>query len=537
MNIKSLHIKVSLSVAAAALFVVVLSSQFFYQRSYENSFADSERSVQQLLETVQATAAIAAYVGNRELAQQVVTGLTQNDIVVGAKIIANNEIIGQDGKTTADAKQQLISIRLNAPFDEKEAVGELAVVPNFPLIALRARDSAMATAIGLAAQAAVVALLVLIMVYWMMTRPLSNLSGRLHRITPGDGNRLNVANLHRGDEIGLLTGDINALLHTVETMLEEERQLRHRVELLETRFRGIFEDSSAGIFLVREQGTLVTANPAFFHLTGVHESPQQSTGDDNIIAQVFLDHEQALSLIKLSLITKRPHSADLRIRTQSDIPERWVHCIFSPVANTQQGSTIEGVMYDVTQRKHAEERIRELAEKDSLTGLSNRQAAESALEELINQAPVGGKELAVMLIDLDRFKYINDTYGHDAGDKVLITIAARLRKLVRDSDVVARLGGDEFLLVLNHAGNIGMVQRIAQKILDAQQAPIEIRPGVLEKIGMSIGIALYPDHGDNPLSVRKHADQAMYAVKRQGKNNYAIYNPGDEEVAEEATSR
>ena len=533
MNIKSLHIKVSLSVAAAALFVVALSSQFFYQRSYENSFADSERSVQQLLETVQATAAIAAYVGNRELAQQVVTGLTQNDIVVGAKIIANNEIIGEDGKTSTDAQQQLISIGLNAPFDEKELVGELAVVPNFPLIALRARDSAVTTTIGLAAQAAVVALLVLIMVYWMMTRPLSHLSGRLHRITPGDGNRLDVVNFHRGDEIGLLTGDINALLHTVETMLEEERQLRHRVELLETRFRGIFEDSSAGIFLVREQGSLITANPAFFHLTALNDAQQKNIGDNNIITRVFLDHEQAISLIKLSLISKRPHSADLRIRTEQDDLVRWVHCIFSSAGNAQQGATVEGVMYDVTQRKQAEERIRELAEKDSLTGLSNRQAADSALEELIRQAPIGGKEFAVMLIDLDRFKYINDTYGHDAGDKVLVTIAGRLRKLVRDSDVVARMGGDEFLLVLNHTGNIDMLQRIAQKILDAQQAPIEIQPGVLEKIGMSIGIALYPDHGDNPLSVRKHADQAMYAVKRRGKNNYAIYNPGDNDIPSE----
>jgi len=530
MNIKSLHIKVSLSAAAAALFVVLLSSQFFYQRSYEKSFADSERSVQQLLETVQATAAIAAYVGNRELAQQVVTGLTQNDIVVGAKIIANKEIIGQHGRTSADEKQKLISINLNAPFDEKERVGELAVVPNVPLIALRARDSAMATAIGLAAQAAVVALLVLILVYWMMTRPLSYLSGRLHRITPGDGNRLDVANVHRGDEIGLLAGDINALLHTVETMLEEERQLRHRVELLETRFRGIFEDSSAGIFLVREQGTLVTANPAFLHLTGLTELQQRELGDNNIITRVFLDHEQAASLIKLSLITKRPHAADLRIRTEQHDQVRWVHCIFSPAGNIQQAATVEGVMYDVTQRKHAEERIRELAEKDSLTGLSNRQAAESALEELIQQAPVGGKEFAVMLIDLDRFKTINDTYGHDAGDKVLVTIAGRLRKLARDSDVVARLGGDEFLLILNHAGNIDTIKRIAQKILDAQQAPIEVQPGAMEKIGMSIGIALYPEHGDNALSVRKHADQAMYIVKRQGKNNYALYDPNDKEL-------
>ncbi len=228
-----------------ALLVVAVSAQFFYQRDYKTSFAESERSVLQLLETVQATAAIAAYVGNRELAQQVVTGLTQNDIVIGAKIFAGKEIIGQNGKTSREIKQELISISLVAPFDDKEVVGELAVVPNAPLIAARARDSAMSTALGLAAQSGLVALLVLIMVYWLMTRPLSRLSGSLHRITPGDGGRLDVNRIHRGDEIGLLAGDINALLHTVEKMLEEERQLRHRVEQLETRFRGIFEDSTA----------------------------------------------------------------------------------------------------------------------------------------------------------------------------------------------------------------------------------------------------------------------------------------------------
>ena len=196
MNIKSLHIKVSLSVAAGALLVVLLSSQFFYQRDYEKSFAESERSVLQLLETVQTTASIAAYVGNRELAQQVVTGLTKNDIVVGATITANKEIIGQDGKTARETRQKLISIPLVAPFDEKEIVGELSVVPNAPLIALRARDSAMSTALGLAVQSTLVALLVLILVYWLMTRPLSTLSGSLHRITPGDGSRLAVHSIH-----------------------------------------------------------------------------------------------------------------------------------------------------------------------------------------------------------------------------------------------------------------------------------------------------------------------------------------------------
>ena len=130
----------------------------------------------------------------------------------------------------------------------------------------------------------------------------------------------------------------------------------------------------------------------------------------------------------------------------------------------------------------------------------------------------------MMMIDLDGFKYVNDTYGHDAGDEVLKVVASRLRSLVRDSDIVARLGGDEFLIVLNQTKNLTMARTIAQKMVTAQQDAIEIQPGVYETVGISIGIALYPDHGDNEISVRRHADQAMYAVKRRGKNGYAVYD-------------
>jgi diguanylate cyclase (GGDEF)-like protein/PAS domain S-box-containing protein len=521
-----LHIRVSLNVAAAALVVVLLSSYFFYHNSYKDSFAQSERSVQQLLETVRAPAAISAYVGNRELAQQVVGGLTQNDIVAGAQILANREIIGMEGKHPDEAlEQDLVSLKLVSPFDETETVGELLVVPNISLIALRARDAALATTASLATLAVVVALLVLIMVYWMMTRPLTTLSNNLHNITPGDGNRLNALGMHRSNEIGLLVSDINSLLNTVEKMLGEERELRHRVEQLETRFRGIFEDSSAGIFLITEQGQLVTANPAFFAMIGLENIHEQNLSEENLITQVFLDKQQAQSLIQLALISKRPCSADLRIAGADAEQHRWVHCIFSPAGNQHHSNTVEGVMYDVTQRKKAEERTRELAEKDSLTGLANRQSAEVILNQLISQSAIMKKNFSIMMIDLDRFKHINDTYGHDAGDQVLRIIADRLRKQVRDTDMVARLGGDEFFILLKETDNPIVEKRIALQILEAQTTPIEVQPGIYEKIGLSIGIAHYPEHGDNETTLRKHADQALYSVKRRGKNSYALYDP------------
>lgn len=531
MMIKSLHIKLFLGVALAALLSVVLSSYFFYQRSYENSFALNERSIQQLLQTVSNTAAIAAYVGNAELAEEVVAGLSINDIVAGAQIRAGDTIIGQQGKPFNTDQPTSIALDLIAPFDENELVGEVAVLPNLPLIAQYARDSAMATTIGLVTQAAAVALLVLIMVYWMMTRPLAQLSSRLHHITPGDGNRLDVDGLHRSDEIGLLVGDINALLDTVEKKLEEERQLRHRVEVLEHRFRGIFEDSSAGIFLVNTQGALITANPAFFRITQLTDTSISPDAPD-LIQTIFRDATEAEALIHQALQTQHPAAADLRLKNHQQ-ETRWVHCIFSPAGCEQQTPTVEGVIYDITQRKLSEEYTRELAETDSLTGLANRQAVDVLLRNFHLHPGVNEKGWIMIMIDLDRFKYVNDTYGHEAGDNVLKVVATRLRKRVRDSDIVARLGGDEFLIILNQTKNLAMARNIAQKIVDEQQEAIEIQPGVYEKVGVSIGISLYPDHGDNEISVRRHADQAMYAIKRRGRNGYAVYGEEDIDIESE----
>lgn len=525
LKLKSLHVKVSLTVATAALFIMVVSSYFFYQRIYENSLTESERSVHQLLETVSTTAAIAAYVGNKELAQEVVSGLTKNDIVIGAEVIANGTRIGFQGQAITNDKPTYATLKLKGPFDKNEIVGELSVLTNLQLIAKRARDSALVTTISLAAQAAAIAFLVLILVYLMMTRPLSSLSSRLHGITPGDGKRLDVISQHKSDEIGLLVNDINSLLTTVDKMLQEERQLRHRVELLEHRFRGIFEDSSAGIFLVHEDGSMVTANPAFFKLTGKFKSVDDIKPNTNIIKETFLEPDQARGLIKLTIVSKRPCSCDLKISSHDrGGKERWVHCIFSLAGEDEATPVIEGVMYDITQRKLAEDITRELAEKDSLTGLANRQAAELVLKDLAQNALYSNANFVVMLIDLDRFKFINDTYGHDAGDWVLKMVAERLHRRVRSSDVVARLGGDEFLVILTQTDNRTRVKELAEKLLADQQQPMEVQPGFFETVAMSIGIAFYDREEDNEMSIRKHADQAMYAVKRKGKNGYAIYS-------------
>ncbi len=182
-----------------------------------------------------------------------------------------------------------------------------------------------------------------------------------------------------------------------------------------------------------------------------------------------------------------------------------------------------GVAKEVGDRKHAQERILHQAYHDSLTGLPNRLLFRDRLNLSVVQAKRSGTVLAVMFIDLDRFKSVNDTLGHAAGDQLLQAVAARLIKCLRGSDTVARLGGDEFTLLLPLIGQREAAENAARKVLAVLNQPFRI--GQQEYVtGASIGIALYPDDGDTVDALIRNADIAMYDVKAQGRNSYAFFS-------------
>lgn len=519
MKWRSLHIKLAIAVSAGALLVMTISGYVFYQRSYRLSFEQHQQAVRQLLETVAVPAAITA------LAQEVVSGLGKNTVVKAV------EIRDIDGRTashgTPSLDSQWISVPLYAPLSEGEVTGELRVQIDQLQIEEQARTMAIGNTTLLIGQMLAVATLVLLTAYWMLSRPLTSLSRRLHRTTPGGSERLYISDRHRGDEIGVLVEDINSLLGTVENMLSKERELRKQVEILEQRFRSIFEDSSAGIFLLNEQGQLLTANPAFFRLTGLSAQEQDHLASQDALPAIFLDVDEARGLISKAVTSRRPCAADLRFAQKLDAEERWSHCIFS-TDNDASGSTVEGVLYDITSRKQMEISTREQAERDSLTGLLNRHAADLKCRELAQQAQLHDAGFVMMMLDLDRFKYINDTYGHDAGDEVLKIVSSRLLGAVRESDIVARLGGDEFLLLLPQTQRIEAARRIAANLVRLVSEPITLPNGQTEHVGVSIGIASFPKHGQDVQLVRKHADMALYEVKRKGRNGFAIHTENDE---------
>jgi diguanylate cyclase (GGDEF)-like protein/PAS domain S-box-containing protein len=182
-----------------------------------------------------------------------------------------------------------------------------------------------------------------------------------------------------------------------------------------------------------------------------------------------------------------------------------------------------GANQDITERKLAEEKIQYLATHDSLTGLPNRLMFSQLLNHAIQAAQRYHRLLAVLFVDLDRFKIVNDTLGHKAGDQLLQEIAPRLKQALRAVDVVARLGGDEFVILIEEVNNSNQVAIIAHNILTSILKPIALM-GQECRITGSIGISMYPKDAKDEQSLMKNADIAMYFAKEEGKNNYQFYS-------------
>ena len=180
------------------------------------------------------------------------------------------------------------------------------------------------------------------------------------------------------------------------------------------------------------------------------------------------------------------------------------------------------VSRDVTQRKQFEQKLADMATHDSLTGLPNRTLLSDRLTMGLALSRRNGSRLAVMMLDLDKFKVINDSLGHAVGDQLLKSVAERLTSVTRKSDTVARIGGDEFVLVLPQIASPDNAAMLAQRILDIFQEPF-LLDGRQLKITTSIGIAVYPDHGKEIEILLKNADNAMYQAKEQGRDMCRFY--------------
>ena len=200
-----------------------------------------------------------------------------------------------------------------------------------------------------------------------------------------------------------------------------------------------------------------------------------------------------------------------RIRT-ADGNYRWVVSTLRPDPAPSEDDAVLGYMFDITRQREVEQELEWLAFHDPLTGLANRSKFESDAAIHLSLSDRKGWHTALLYIDLDRFKEVNDTYGHEAGDEVLRTLAERMRDEVRDGDITARLGGDEFVILLPDVGDDA--EAIARRVHDALITPVDV-DGTETSVGASIGMAFFPEDGTDLDLLRKRADDAMYAAKRR----------------------
>lgn len=512
-----LPVRVGLFIAIAAIAFVLLSSVLAFFYTYQTELESTNLSLSQLAATVEASAAIAAYLDNRELAREVVNGLHVNDIVTGVALISDTGLREQVGAWDSDTEALARKFPLNAPFPPLEQVGELRILPNRTLIESRARQVARLQVLSMGGQSLVIVTLVILLVRHQLTHPIKSLAGSLHAIEPGSPQRLTSLKGHAKDEIGQLVDDSNHLLDSVQATLRRERELRAEVETLGKRFRLIFEYASSAIALVDRNGDIQIFNPAFAAMAGQDRIQGLQTPSHRSIFPLFADESAIRHALSQALEQTAPVSLDLQLEPEIGATPRWAHCLLSAVTDDAGNHFVECILYDISERTRRELRSRHEAEHDPLTQLHNRRAGERLIQAAIETAKEAGAVCAFLLIDLDKFKPINDTFGHDAGDQVLIEVARRLRASLRSSDWVIRWGGDEFLVLLTQNGGHFAPDRVADKLIERIAQPVDLGEGRIATLGASIGMALFPEHGEDAALLIELADNAMYRAKKQGR--------------------
>ena len=303
----------------------------------------------------------------------------------------------------------------------------------------------------------------------------------------------------------------------VQSDISARKRTQERLQLLSK----VFYHSNEGILITDRTATIIAVNESFCRLTGY--SRQEVIGQNPRILKS--GKEDALFYADMWNAIK------LRGFWQGEV---WDRCkdgsiypkllmIFSVKRAGGKIVNYVGSFTDITEQKKAEEQIRHLAYHDTLTGLANRFTVLDRLERAISHGRRNNSAVAVMFIDLDNFKEINDTLGHDVGDDLLVQVAGRLQEQVRESDTVARLGGDEFVIVLPDINNQVRATRVAENILSAIGSPFTSGLHTLHTTP-SIGIAIFPADGEDVQTVIKNADAAMYRAKSLGRNNYQYFS-------------
>jgi diguanylate cyclase (GGDEF)-like protein/PAS domain S-box-containing protein len=310
-----------------------------------------------------------------------------------------------------------------------------------------------------------------------------------------------------------LTNQLNSIGKRICIALETAMD-QQQVRLLSS----ALEAAGNGVMITDPQGNIQWANPAFSRLCG-YTKQELLRQTPRILNSGKQPPEYYRAL--WATISKGENWSSETVERAKDGNLYTVSQTITPIINDGELTNFISIHDDISAQKLSHERIAHMAHYDELTGLPNRALFYDRLRQGVSMAKRNESGLALLYMDLDGFKQVNDSLGHHAGDLLLIAVADRLSKSIRGSDTVARLGGDEFTIILNEAQKYEDVAGIAQKIIETISIPFALE-GQRAHIGISIGIARYPEEANNEDELMKLADQAMYQAKSAGKNTYRL---------------
>lgn len=348
------------------------------------------------------------------------------------------------------------------------------------------------------------------------TRPVAKLEEVMTAMQV-DGDLSRRVDIHGTDEIGRMAHAFNALADSLQKSVSQVKEGQDKLRLSAQ----VFVNSAEAIVITDIDNNIIQVNKAFTEITGY--SSEEVIGKNPRVLQSGQQGADFYREMWQTLLETGCWQGEIMDRRKSgEIYPKWLSIA---VVRNEQGaiSNYIALFSDITERRASFDRIQHLAHYDALTHLPNR----SLLNDLIDSAVAGAKrnhiKFAVIFLDLDRFKIVNDTMGHHVGDVLLQAVAERLRKCVRESDTVARLGGDEFVILLNNINEESDAALVAQKVIDLIGKPFMIA-GYQADIGSSMGISIYPTHGSDRFTLLRQADAAMYLAKEKGRNNFQFFS-------------
>jgi diguanylate cyclase (GGDEF)-like protein/PAS domain S-box-containing protein len=307
-------------------------------------------------------------------------------------------------------------------------------------------------------------------------------------------------------------------------MVTNLKQVKGELEKSQSQLQAIIHNAMDGIITIDEAGKILGFNPAAEHIFGYSQQeilgrnvntlmpePARSAHDGFILSYIQTGETKVMGVSGREVAAVRKNGKQFPMEVS--------------ISEMVLGGSryFVGIVRDITERKLAEQKIAHLAHYDYLTDLPNRALFLSTLEHSIRLARRNNYKISVMFLDLDGFKQVNDTLGHEAGDLLLREVSKRLRYIIRESDTVARVGGDEFTFVLNNTESNEGVALVADKIVSALSEPFDLK-GKQCHIGGSIGISVFPDDAGDLGQLVSQADEAMYLSKQSGKNTHRFYS-------------